>query len=189
MREAEAFDIANSLGRMFGASADRIASLAGYIERQMDCALCLADGLETLFRNVERFPAPKHVLAVYREANESPRHAMHLSQTARSVEVGKIESFWHTEGARAIQVKVGDHNLALFIAAQMWWQRVLPESDYVAAEIASTDVWENGARDFITGRGGLTSGLIDAAFRRARKAATEGDKAVTKDELNLVVSL
>jgi hypothetical protein len=188
VREAEALDAANSLGRMFGASDSRIAALAGYIERQMDCALCLAEGLETLFRNVERFPAPKHVLAVYREANESPRHAMHQGQSARATEVGRIETFWHTEGCKAVERVVGDHQLALFIAAQMWWQRVPPETDYVAAEMALTDVWEIGARNFTTSQGGVTQPLIDAAFRRARKAASAGDAAVTRDELNLVLA-
>jgi hypothetical protein len=177
--------MAQTLGLMFGAHPDRVSSLANWCERNLACDLCATEATDLLQERVERFPAPKSVLGVYREVNDSPRHAMHVGQNVRAIAVGKTEAFWHTDGARVIEAKVRDHDLALFIAAQMWWQNVIPTVNWVAEEMASSSIWEDGARSFLAGRGGLDEELLAKTWYRARKMATEGDEKLTGAEIAL----
>lgn len=167
MKQAVALDVASTLGRMFGASPDRVSELARWISEQMSCEVCLADALADMLRRLERFPAPKTVLAAYLDVNQTPAHAAHIATTARQAEVGRLEAFWRKDAARECARVVGDARLGAFIAAEMWSSgTVEPTREAVAQELAEAPTWTR------TRKGIPTDEQVAEMFWAARQAAT-----------------
>lgn len=192
MKRTAALDAASTLGRMFGAGADRVAELASWIERQMSCESCLADAVAELLKRLERFPAPKQVLAAYLDVNQTAAHAAHMTTSARQVEVGRIEAFWRQEAPRLIAAHVDTDALASWIAAEMWASgTVEATSDAVVAELdEGRSVFVITARSRSAKSGDPTPEQVGEMFWAARQAATipliELDEATWNDRVERI---
>lgn len=170
MNAAVAIDVAAQLGRMFGANADRTTELARWIERQTTCEACVRAATEELLAGLDRFPAPKQVIASYRSVNTSPAHIGHLTTSSKELEVGRIEAFWRKEAPRVIAGYVETDLMASWIAAEMWSSGAFPpDAGAVRTEMESNSTFVITAN----ARTGTPSAeQVGEMFWAARQAAT-----------------
>jgi hypothetical protein len=171
----------------FGAhrDTDRAQLYVDEITKAVRCGPCVELAVGNLMRSAPRLPTIAQVCAEGRDVLASDDHGRHVSFPQLAP---RVETWWRTQAPLIIDgaAKCGP-DLALFIAAQMWWVRIPPDDEEVARE-ATAPVWVNGAQAFLEGRD--VRALTTAAFARARWAAEHGrDEGVPAAVLDLEVTV
>jgi hypothetical protein len=169
----------------FGAhrNTDQAKAYLIELERSHACGDCAEIAATNLLRTAKRLPPLVDLLNEVRDVMGSDVHTPHV---AYPMLAPRSETWWRTDAVRAIMPFVGEKNLALFVAAQMWWSSVPQDITRVTEEIRDQPIWINAARTFTDGRD--LPALVEAAFRRARWAAEHPhDEPIAAALLNLEV--
>lgn len=179
--------------RMFAAHSRFLGDLTEteYVEIILtaNCEACAVGQIEFVRKEGRKVPDGPELRKAIAERIGTAEHVHHLGQGSRETQAELDEAFWRDRAAKLIAPHAESLDLARFIAAQMWWSSAVPaNTDSVAAEMAdehARKVWIQSAFTFAHARGGVTPALVEAAFSRARRAATVGSDAMTEQELNL----
>lgn len=150
------------------ATEDRVRAFARMLTTDGRCHVCLEAVCRRAATTAQRMPSVAALLVAYRDQYDEHHH-QHLGVSDVEVAVGRAEAWWRTEAVRVIAPHAEDRETASFVAAQMWWSRVVPED---VPDLIRNPMWVDCARTFLAASGDV----IDAAWTRARASASIDDE-------------
>lgn len=161
------------------------------------CAVIIIERARTTGRlsddgsGTRRLPSAPELREAIGRMGASVAHGNHLGSSSKTEEASRLEAFWRSRASKLIRPAAGSTDLALFIAAQMWWSQVSPTLDDVASVLDTTgELWVDTARAFLHGyamRGIETRVVIERAFERAREAHICGVENISAALVDLQV--
>jgi hypothetical protein len=170
---------------------DRIEAFTTAVNPFTRCDSCFAATAAKLASTDNRAPTPARFISMYHDMNETEHHR-HVGYSAREVEVGAIEKFWHHDAVQLIlPFAKGDQELAEFIAADMWWCEYPATEGFVKTEMMMHFTpWVEGTRSFLRSLRKddkrHVPNIIEAAWKRARKQATYGKESLEETDFELM---